>query len=365
MPDWTQEAKEKLREDKAAELAMDKSLITDEKLDEYIRGGEREGEDFTKYLGQPSTPEEHPESQTPELPESLRDLYIRKPSDDDDPWKPESPLHPFLKKAIDKPGALSDPSHPLHPLFREPTANYTRSQQRAAELERENAALRAQIVTLPKDSVVDDPSKGIYGGISLEAIRNGDDIEHTEVDHLRAQMDYEKREAARIANESVLRQQRELEAQQDRAERSEFLAKTPDGNPEELLEIFAFDVLEDGKTPNPKFKPPTYEELHLLHQVRNGKLIAADKSEVEAAYERGRVDAYAKINEAGGKLPVLRSGDGAAPKPPSTVTDPFSNPDGSLMTGDQIAQLRLTNRADFDRRMTETIQLQNEGKLNR
>ena len=370
---WTPERREALRVAQAKERGIDPAVMPvaeifpDKVIDSLIDEAEREGKELlpeettsTSTETKPIETEVKPEW---EPPEEHKANWFRKPKDDEDPWKPESPIFPILKRAVEKPGALNDLNHPLHPVFTESERYAQGLERRAREAESRIAELNVRLASAPMATQgINDPAKKVFGGISLEAIRSGEDPDNDFADYFEARQTYFDGLREQELNKSVMERQRLEIDTRDAEERKQYKAIYPDGNPDAILDAMVLEKLPDGSKSSKFEGYPTYIDLHHVGLARKaGGWTAYLQSVAKAEYERGMAEAVANINANGGHMPALKASDGVAARGLTEHKYPFSNEDGTKMTKRQIDDLASTNTEEFRRRANELAELDRQG----
>jgi len=243
----------------------------------------------------------------------------------------------------------------------------TKVQQRRAELESELEVARSALSNvMPVVQGIDNPEKKIYGGISLDAIRDGTDEDHDFVHWEDARDQYRMRESERRAKtERAERNEADFKLQDNYA-RLLFKTKHPDGDPDVLWKTFVLQIIPDPKNPermipNPDYKPVGYEDLHYLDRIRKvGGFEAFAKQIREGAFSEGQEATIAAVNRAGEVQPGLRAGEGRPPTRPVSGIDPMLKADGNLYTAQELAVMPY---AELRRKTDEHNAMVRDGRI--
>ena len=243
-----------------------------------------------------------------------------------DPLAEDFPLRDRLLEALKDP--VRNPQHPNHKLVLDLQKGSREALQKVADLE---AALQ-DYNQLAKAQ--NDPEREVYGGISREDIRNGDDTEHSEVDWLLAKQKFER---VQSANQNVTeRRQAQLQetwsAIDGQAEAVKGLY--PDADTESMIKRFV--PFDRQGSPNQDHKPLTFEEAYTLGVIdKSGGYAKMRESILSEGRAAGRREVLEEQSKGGGR--TITNKTGIPPKPASSNKQ-ITAQDFSTMNAEQIAQ---------------------------
>lgn len=231
--------------------------VTDEQLKQFAAELEME-----PSLTPPTeTPAESPADQPPAEPPPA-EAPAPEP-------KPDAPPAPRVWTEDELKDPQGNPNHPLHDIWVKERQEKLDLKRRIEELEAKNNPLH--------DKEINDPESETFGAITLEeATLQGGNVMK---EYLAARDAYHdgirSEEAARITQQQ--QSESEQRAALDRAI-EEYKSKIPDANPDAVIRRHGRTLL-DG-TPNPNFRPLTWEEGHAVNEIEAAGGLAAYKQKL-------------------------------------------------------------------------------------